>query len=70
MQSPHYGQNLQLPVEGFKRFDMGSDAANIAKYGQSSPPDYDLSLLDFPIAILAGTLDHLVVPKDIEWTHE
>lgn len=40
------------------------------KYGQKTPPDYDLSLLDFPLAILAGEKDQLADPKDVEWTHK
>lgn len=66
----HYAQLINLPQEAFRRYDMGSDDANIAKYGQKTPPDYDMSLLDFPIAILAGQQDLLADAKDVAWTHE
>jgi hypothetical protein len=29
-----------------------------------------MSLIDFPIAILAGEKDLLADPTDVEWTHE
>ena len=51
----HYGQLIPLKTETFRRYDMGSANANIKKYGQSTPPDYDLKLLDFPLAIFSGS---------------
>jgi hypothetical protein len=42
---------------------------NIKHYGQPTPPKYDLSLLDFPIAIFGGKKDLMADPKDVEWTY-
>lgn len=64
----HYGQNVAAPVESFKRYDMGSAQANIDKYGYATPPDYDLGLLDFPLAVFSGSKDLLADPKDVAWT--
>ena len=36
-------------------------------YGQPTPPDYDLSLLDFPVAIFSGSLDKVCSPADAKW---
>lgn len=38
------------------------------RYGQPTPPLYDLSLLDFPIATMSGSLDKLADPEDVVWT--
>lgn len=45
---------------------------NIAKYGVSEPPHYDLSQIkDVPIAIMNGTEDLVVSPTDWAWlVHE
>jgi len=40
------------------------------RYGQNYPPNYDLSLLDFPIAIFAGSQDKIANPIDVEWTYQ
>ena len=64
----HYGQNIAAKEMSFKRYDMGSAKANKAKYGQSSPPDYDLKLLNFPLAVFSGSKDLLADPKDVAWT--
>lgn len=47
---------------------MGSAEANNAKYGQPTPPDYDLGLLNFPLAVMSGSKDLLADPKDVAWT--
>jgi len=47
---------------------MGSAKANQAKYGQETAPDYDLSLLKFPLAVFSGSKDLLADPKDVAWT--
>lgn len=46
---------MNYGTETFARYDYGSDDANYNKYGVPSPPNYELSLLKFPIAIFAGT---------------
>jgi hypothetical protein len=66
----HYAQLIQQPTECFKRWDYESDEKNLEVYGQTSPPDYDLSLLDFPLAMLGGEKDLLADPKDVEWTYQ
>lgn len=37
------------------------------KYNQTTPPDYDLSLLEFPLALFGGKNDVLADPRDVEW---
>lgn len=37
-------------------------------YGQATPPKYDLSLVDFPVAAFGGENDILAPPKDVDWT--
>ena len=65
----HYGQGISpAKSESFKRYDMGSAKANNAKYGQDSPPDYDLKLLKFPLAVFSGSKDLLADPLDVKWT--
>ena len=51
----------------FKRYDYGADE-NFKKYGNIAPPDYDLSLLDFPIAIFSGSQDGFAHPEGVKWT--
>lgn len=36
-------------------------------YNQTTPPDYNLSALDFPIGIWSGDIDPLAPPKDVAW---
>ena len=66
----HYAQNIAQQKQVFHRLDYESERANLEVYGTSSPPSYDMSLIDFPIAILAGEKDLLADPKDVEWTYE
>lgn len=49
----HYGQLISLDKPTFRRLDLG-EKDNLKKYGQSTPPDYDMSTLRFPIAIMSG----------------
>jgi len=37
------------------------------KYNSETPPDYDLSLLDFPLGLFGGKNDVLADPKDVDW---
>uniref|UniRef100_A0A7S3ITW3 Uncharacterized protein n=1 Tax=Strombidium inclinatum TaxID=197538 RepID=A0A7S3ITW3_9SPIT len=66
----HYGQLVNSKEEVFRRLDMETKKKNKKKYGQDTPPDYDLSLLDFPIAIFSGEKDLLADPTDVKWTSE
>ena len=52
----------------FRRFDYGSGDLNFAHYNQTTAPDYDLSKLDFPVAIMNGKYDLLADPADVAWT--
>jgi len=63
----HYGQQIHTEKERFKRFDYYDDEINRAHYNQTKPPDYDLSLIDLPLAIMSGDLDKLADPKDVAW---
>ena len=59
----HYGQVIK--TGGFLRYDFGHEK-NLEKYGQSSPPSYDLSALaDWPVALFHGTEDVLSDPIDV-----
>ena len=56
----------QLILTGeFKKRDMESPEKNIEKYGQPTPPHYDLSKIkDFPISLICGKNDMLSSPED------
>lgn len=62
----HYGQMVDQTVHGFARYDHGDDE-NMQRYGQKTPPSYDLSKLDFPISIHSGSQDPLADPSDVQW---
>lgn len=36
-------------------------------YGTPTPPDYDLSSFNIPVAIASGDVDALADPTDINW---
>lgn len=51
----------------FCMYDYGYEK-NFIKYGQSSPPEFDLKKIkDFPIALFSGGLDRLSHPNDVAW---
>ena len=64
----HYGQLVRTSGPTFRRYDYESASANRNHYGVDTPPDYDLSLIDFPLAIMSGSLDDLASPRDVAWT--
>jgi hypothetical protein len=66
----HYGQLAAQEKEAFKRFDYESKSENQKHYGQDYAPDYDLSKVDVPMAMLSGSIDVLADPADVKWTHE
>lgn len=47
-------------------YDFGA-ATNVLKYGQETPPFYDLSKITVPIAIFHGDVDTLSDPIDVSW---
>lgn len=63
----HYAQLIVAEKEAFRRFDYGKQK-NLDKYGQESPPDYDLSLIKFPVGIFSGDTDLMADPTDVKWT--
>lgn len=65
----HYGQLMHTATEAFKRYDWGSDE-NTKRYGQSSPPDYDIGAINFPLALLGGAKDNVATSDDVAWLHK
>ena len=51
----------------FQMLNLGR-AGNNEKYGQSSPPVYDLNLLpkNLPMMLYSGSHDELADPKDVQ----
>jgi lysosomal acid lipase/cholesteryl ester hydrolase len=64
----HYGQLIHTEKEAFRRWDYGTAEKNMAKYNQTTPPDYNLAAINLPIAIFSGSRDVLADPKDVAWT--
>lgn len=60
----HYAQIIKS--KQFQRYDFG-ESANLEKYGQNSPPLYDLSKIEVPIGIFHGSLDALSDTTDDKW---
>jgi len=53
----------------FHKFDYGKDA-NMAIYGQITPPDFPVEDIDMPIAIFNGSLDSVVLEADVDYLIE
>ena len=64
MNMMHWVQSLLQPV--FDKFDYGSATLNIQHYGQPTPPSYNLSLVDIPVALFSGSHDYLADPIDVD----
>lgn len=62
MQFIHYGQ--LVASQKFRRFDFG-DEGNMITYGQSAPPDYDLSKVTVPVVLFYSPKDWLSDPHDV-----
>jgi len=60
----HYGQIIK--DNRFQRLDYGAKG-NQEHYRQATPPLYDLSKIDIPIAIVHGDIDTASNPKDVAW---
>ncbi|CAL1280058.1 unnamed protein product [Larinioides sclopetarius] len=59
----HYGQ---LHLSGnFAKYDFGKEE-NIARYGQKTPPEYDLSMITVPVAVIWASNDNLADPTDVK----
>ena len=52
----------------FRRYDHGP-LENLRRYGQLSPPDFDLGQVppETKVALYSGSLDTLADPKDVAW---
>ncbi|KAL1509162.1 hypothetical protein ABEB36_003944 [Hypothenemus hampei] len=50
----------------FRQYDYGNALSNIARYGTSEPPQYDLNKLTVPLAIYYAKNDFLASTKDVE----
>ena len=61
----HYGQIIA--AKQFQRYDYGSKSENKKHYGQETPPLYDLSKIEVPMALATGTVDKLADKQDIQW---
>ncbi|GER47492.1 lipase, partial [Striga asiatica] len=61
----HFSQTVRDGV--VSKYDYGSDESNSEHYGESSPPDYDLSKIphDFPLFLSYGGEDALSDVKDV-----
>lgn len=56
---------------GFRKFDFGSKEANMEKYGQETPPEYNLGDVNgFNITLVCGTNDLMASPGDYTWTRD
>ncbi|XP_047996958.1 lipase 3-like [Leguminivora glycinivorella] len=62
-QFAHYGQGV---ISGqFRKFDYGS-GENQARYGVSTPPDYDLSRVTAPVSLVYSDADWLCDARDVD----
>jgi len=59
----HFGQGVKSKL--FQAYDWGSDATNIAHYGQKIPPIYPLNEVKVPTFLFSGTNDWLADPTDV-----
>ena len=63
----HYAQVMQS--KKFQQFDWGKKK-NKEKYGQSNPPEIDLTAINaVPTALFVGTEDDLGDTEDNHWLH-
>nr|CAI5863806.1 unnamed protein product [Callosobruchus analis] len=62
-QLKHYIQ--EIDSGHFRQYDYGV-LRNLEVYNQSNPPDYDISKVTCPVALLYGTNDRNTAPKDVE----
>ncbi|XP_068082716.1 lipase 1 [Anabrus simplex] len=59
----HYAQEVQSGK--FRQYDYGT-RDNWKFYNQSSPPEYNLSLITAPVELYYAKNDWLATPKDVE----
>lgn len=63
----HYGQEIRTDGK-FKRFDYGVEG-NMREYGRPTPPEYPLSNITLPIALLSAESDWLSPDADVKTLH-
>ncbi|XP_059619221.1 lipase 3-like [Phlebotomus argentipes] len=64
----HYAQEIHERGD-FKRFDYGR-RENEARYGQATPPLYNVTNISAPVALIYATNDWLAGPQDVEILHK
>ena len=47
-------------------YDHGAQG-NVRRYGQRTPPDYNLSHVRTKLAVYSGSLDRVANPSDVAW---
>jgi pimeloyl-ACP methyl ester carboxylesterase len=63
----HFGQNINN--DKFQKYDYGQ-SKNEERYGQVTPPMYDVSTFTTPTYIFRGDLDILADPADVDWLEQ
>ncbi|KAF5293144.1 hypothetical protein FQA39_LY13754 [Lamprigera yunnana] len=60
----HYMQLAK--AKKFQHYDFG-EAENIVRYGQPTPPEYDIDKITAPVALYYGGKDHMASPANVEY---
>lgn len=60
----HYSQSVLTGQ--FSMLDFGSPEANMKHYNQSTPPLYDVTKMETPVALFSGGHDWLADPGDVQ----
>ena len=61
----HFAQGVQSNV--FRAYDYGSAQKNFIHYNQTTPPEYDIHLMNIPTAIFSSGKDWLADPVDVKY---
>jgi len=61
----HWAQNVR--TDTFRKFDYGTQG-NIARYGQPTPPPYNIANFpsELPLVLVTGGIDGLADPADVK----
>ncbi|GFO02255.1 lipase, partial [Plakobranchus ocellatus] len=60
----HWAQSVKS--NEFRKFDYGEEE-NMRKYNQKTPPTYQPSKMQLPVAVFRGGQDSLANPTDVSW---
>ncbi|GFO02249.1 lipase [Plakobranchus ocellatus] len=60
----HWAQSVKS--NEFRKFDYGEEE-NMRKYNQKTPPTYQPSKMQVPVAVFRGGQDSLANPTDVSW---